>query len=88
MPRTSAEQSTRGRGEAGGKRKRSDARKVAEQQRKQRELEVATVAVRRFIHNRDAAPDVVIRDRDARDVVVENDEPVAADTPRFGLFDR
>ena len=35
-------------------RKRSEARKVAEQQRKQRELEVATVAVRRIIHGRDA----------------------------------
>jgi hypothetical protein len=67
-------------------RKRSDARKVAEQQRKQRELEVATVAVRRIIHGRDA-PDIVIRDRDA-DVVVENDpaEAPAPQMPHFNLF--
>jgi len=66
------------------KRKRSEARKLAGQQRKQRELEVATFAVRRIIHDRDA-PEVVIRDRDARDVVVQNAEP---ETPRFNLFDR
>jgi len=67
-------------------RKRSDARKVAEQQRKQRELEVATVAVRRIIHGRDA-PDIVIRDRDA-DVVVENDpqQAPAPEMPHFNLF--
>lgn len=67
-------------------RKRSDARKVAEQQRKQRELEVATVAVRRIIHGRDA-PDIVIRDRDA-DVVVENDpqQGPAPQMPHFNLF--
>jgi hypothetical protein len=67
-------------------RKRSDARKVAEQQRKQRELEVATVAVRRIIHGRDA-PDIVIRDRDA-DVVVENDpqQAPAPQMPHFNLF--
>ena len=67
-------------------RKRSDARKVAEQQRKQRELEVATVAVRRIIHGRDA-PDIVIRDRDAPDMV-ENDPPEAPapQMPHFNLF--
>jgi hypothetical protein len=67
-------------------RKRGDARKVAEQQRKQRELEVATVAVRRIIHGRDA-PDIVIRDRDA-DVVVENDpqQAPAPQMPHFNLF--
>lgn len=67
-------------------RKRSDARKFAEQQRKQRELEVATVAVRRIIHGRDA-PDIVIRDRDA-DVVVENDpqQAPAPQMPHFNLF--
>ena len=67
-------------------RKRSDARKVAEQQRKQRELEVATVAVRRIIHGRDA-PDIVIRDRGASELV-ENDPPEASGPamPHFNLF--
>jgi type IV secretory pathway VirB10-like protein len=90
VPRTNANKARAAEAKLAERRKRSDARKVAEQQRKQRELEVATVAVRRLIHNRDAAPDVVIRDRNARDVVVENDEPetVAPDTPRFGLFDQ
>lgn len=89
-PRTNVNKARASEAKLAERRKRSDARKVAEQQRKQRELEVATVAVRRLIHNRDAAPDVVIRGRDTRDVVVENDEPetVAPDTPRFRLFDR
>jgi hypothetical protein len=71
-------------------RKRSEARKVAEQQRKQRELEVATVAVRRIIHDRDA-PDI-IHDREAPDhdapVIIENDppEPPAPEMPHFSLF--
>lgn len=67
-------------------RKRGDARKVAEQQRKQRELEVATVAVRRIIHGRDV-PDIVVRDRDAPDIV-ENDPPEAPapQMPHFNLF--
>jgi len=67
-------------------RKRSEARKVAEQQRKQRELEVATVAVRRIIHGRDA-PDIVVRDRDVPDIV-ENDPPEAPapQMPHFNLF--
>jgi hypothetical protein len=67
-------------------RKRSDARKVTEQQRKQRELEVATVAVRRIIHDRDGQ-DVIIRDRDAPELV-ENDPPQAPvpAMPRFNLF--
>jgi hypothetical protein len=77
-------------------RKRSETRKVADQQRKQRELDVATVAVRRIIHGRDAS-DVVVRDRDASDVVihdrdapemVENDPPEAPGPamPHFNLF--
>jgi hypothetical protein len=66
--------------------KRGDARKVAEQQRKQRELEVATVAVRRIIHDRDGQ-DVIIRDRDAPELV-ENDPPQAPALamPRLNLF--
>lgn len=97
-PRTNANKARAADAKLAESKKRSDARKVTEQQRKQRELEVATVAVRRLIHNRDIAPDVVIRDRDARvirgrdarNVVVENDEPetVAPDMPRFSLFDR
>ena len=69
-------------------RKRSDARKVAEQQRKQRELEVATVAVRRIIHDRDGQ-DVIIRERDRNaPEIVENDPPQASAPamPRFNLF--
>jgi hypothetical protein len=57
--------------------KRTGTRKVAEQQRKQRELEVATIAVRRIIHGRDAS-----------DVVVDSDQPEqpAAEMPHFNLF--
>jgi hypothetical protein len=84
-------------------RKRGEARKVAEQQRKQRELDVATVAVRRIIHDRDApdvrdrdAPEVVIHNRDNRDApedaheIVENDsrEAPTRAMPQFNLFDQ
>ena len=64
-----------------------DPRKVAEQQRKQRELEVATVAVRRIIRNRDDAPDVIVRGRGPMNVV-DNDpeEAPASPMPRFNLF--
>jgi hypothetical protein len=57
--------------------KRIETRKSAEQQRKQRELEVATIAVRRIIHGRDAS-----------DVVVDSDqtEVPAAEMPHFNLF--
>lgn len=57
--------------------KRIETRKTAEQQRKQRELEVATIAVRRIIHGRDAP-----------DVVVDSDqtEAPAAEMPHFNLF--
>jgi hypothetical protein len=56
--------------------KRSDIRKYAEQQRKQRELEVATVAVRRIIHDRNAQE------------VVDDDRPEAPApaAPYFSLF--
>ena len=58
-------------------RKRSDSRKYAEQQRRQRELEVATIAVRRIIH-----------DRNAQEVVIDDDQPEAPapQTPHFNLF--
>lgn len=57
--------------------KRAETRKIAEQQRKQRELEVATIAVRRLIHERDPS-----------DVVVDSDqaETPAAEMPHFNLF--
>jgi hypothetical protein len=57
--------------------KRTETRKIAEQQRKQRELEVATIAVRRIIHERDAS-----------DIVVDSDrtEAPAAEMPHFTLF--
>jgi hypothetical protein len=68
-------------------RKRSDSRRIAEQQRKQQELEVATVAVRRIIHDRDA-PDLIIRDRRPTTDMVENDPPEApaSPMPHFNLF--
>ncbi len=80
-------------------RKRGEARKVAEQQRKQRELDVATIAVRRIIHDRDAPDASDARDRDAQEVVihnrdapeiVENDprEVPARAMPQFNLFDQ
>ena len=58
-------------------RKRSDAKKFAEQQRRQRELEVATVAVRRIIH-----------ERPPQAVMVDDDQPEASApaTPHFSLF--
>jgi len=57
--------------------KRAGTRKIAEQQRKQRELEVATIAVRRIIHERDPS-----------DVVVDSDqaETPAAEMPHFNFF--
>jgi len=57
--------------------KRAGTRKIAEQQRKQRELEVATIAVRRIIHERDPS-----------DVVVDSDQAdtPAAEMPPFNLF--
>jgi hypothetical protein len=57
--------------------KRTETKKIAEQQRKQRELEVATIAVRRIIHERDPS-----------DVVVDSDqaETPAAEMPHFKLF--
>ena len=65
----------------GADKRRTEMRKFAEQQRKQRELEIATIAVRHIIHERDTP------DRDAP-VLIENDQPdaPASDTPRFGLF--
>jgi hypothetical protein len=63
---------------AAAEKKRTETRKIAEQQRKQRELEVATIAVRRIIHERDSS-----------DVVVESDRieaPAAAEMPHFNLF--
>ena len=57
-------------------RKRIEPRKFAEQQRKQREIEVATIAVRRIIHERDAQD------------VVDDDQPEAPapTAPHFSLF--
>jgi hypothetical protein len=57
--------------------KRTETRKITELQRKQRELEVAAIAVRRIIHERDAS-----------DVAVDSDptEMPAAEMPHFNLF--
>jgi hypothetical protein len=71
------------------RKQRSDARRFAEQQRKQRELEIATVAVKRIIHGRDTSRDApdIIRDRD-EPIIVENDpqEAPSAEMPHFNLF--
>jgi hypothetical protein len=53
--------------------KRIEARKIAERQRRQREIQEATVAVKRML-----------RDRDVQQVA--NRDEVQADTPRFGFF--
>jgi hypothetical protein len=57
--------------------KRAENRKITEQQRKQRELEVAAVAVRRIIHERDGS-----------DIAADSDpaETPAAEMPHFNLF--
>jgi hypothetical protein len=66
--------------------KRTETRKIAEQQRKQRELEVATIAVRRIIHGHDGSD---VADSDQTDAPVA-DRPVAdrpaAEMPHFNLF--
>jgi hypothetical protein len=61
--------------------KRSESRKIAEQQRKQRELEVATIAVRRIIHERDGSD---VADSDQTDAPVA--DRLAAEVPHFNLF--
>ena len=62
--------------------KRAEPRRIAEQQRKQRELEVATIAVRRIIHERDASDAVVVSDQADG---LAADRP-AAEMPHFNLF--
>lgn len=57
-------------------RKRADARKFAERRRKQRELEVATVAVRRMMRDRD----------DQEFAAMDQPEPPPPEMPRLGLF--
>jgi flagellar biosynthesis GTPase FlhF len=58
-------------------RKRADARRFAERQRsKQRELEVATVAVRRMMRDRD----------DQEFAAMDRPEPPPPEMPRLGLF--
>lgn len=57
-------------------RKRADARKFAQRRRKQRELEVATVAVRRMMRDRD----------DQEFAAMDQPEPPPPEMPRLGLF--
>jgi hypothetical protein len=57
-------------------RKRAEARKFAERQRKQRELEVATVAVRRLMQDRD----------DQKFAAMDQPEPPPPERPHLGLF--
>jgi hypothetical protein len=59
-------------------RKRDDSRKFAER-RKQREIELATVAVRRMLRDRDRDPQQV-----ADGIVTPRETP--RETPRFGFF--
>jgi type IV secretory pathway VirB10-like protein len=63
-------------GARAAERKRADARKFAERQRKQRELEVATVAVRRIMQDRD----------DQEIAAMDQPEPAPPAMPRLGLF--
>lgn len=56
--------------------KRGETRKFAGRQRKQRELEIATVAVRRMIHDRD----------NEEFAAMDQPEPPPAEMPRLGLF--
>jgi hypothetical protein len=62
----------------GAEKKKIEARKIAERQRKQREIEYAAAAVKRMLHDRDAQQ------------MVENDGPetAAPDAPRFSFFGR
>jgi hypothetical protein len=57
-------------------RKKIEARKIAERQRKQREIEYAAAAVKRMLHDRNAQQ------------MVENDGPetAAPESPRFSFF--
>ena len=57
-------------------RKRADARKFAQRRRKQRELEVVTVAVRRMMRDRD----------DQEFAAMDQPEPPPPEMPRLGLF--
>jgi type IV secretory pathway VirB10-like protein len=74
-------------------RKRTEARKFAEQQRRQRELDVAAGAVRHIIHDRDGyvqGPDgdeVIVRDGPPDDVV-EVAEPREPEARPYGFFGR
>ena len=56
--------------------KRAETRKFAERQRKQRELEVATVAVRRMMHDRD----------NEAFAAMDQPEPPPPEMPRLSLF--
>lgn len=56
--------------------KRAEGRRFAERQRKQRELEVATVAVRRMMHDRD----------DREFAAMDQPEPPPPEMPRLSLF--
>ena len=70
-------------------RKRAEAKKFAEQQRRQRELEVAAGAVRHIIHDRDG-DEIIVRDAPPPPDVVEVDqaEPPAPDVRPFNFFGR
>jgi hypothetical protein len=60
----------------GAEKKKIEARKIAERQRKRREIEYAATAVKRMLHDRDAQQ------------MVENDGPetAAPESPRFSFF--
>jgi hypothetical protein len=62
----------------GAEKKKIEARKIAERQRNQREIEYAAAAVKRMLHDRNAQQ------------MVENDGPetAAPEAPRFSFFGR
>jgi hypothetical protein len=67
--------------------KRSEARKFAEEQRRQRELDVAAGAVRHIIHDRDG--EIIVREAPEQDVVeVDQAEPPEPGVRPFNFFGR
>jgi hypothetical protein len=85
--KTDADRARTAETKAAGK-KRAEARKFAEQQRRQRELEIAASAVRHIIHDRDG-DEIIVRDAPPQDVVeVGQAEPPGPDLRPFNFFGR
>ncbi|HVX76071.1 MAG TPA: hypothetical protein VHB49_08085 [Bradyrhizobium sp.] len=70
-------------------RKRAEARKLAEEQRKQHELEVAAGAVRHIIHDSDDGGETFVRDAPSADIVeIDQAEPSQPAVRPFDFFGR